>query len=199
MTTRDVPGISMRAVIQAMKQVSGPYYAQIINGAGLQRYHETLPPADWQPAATTDELTRLYRVVYGMLGESPTRLLLRNYGTAVSAAIADQSWVQEMAARLPAGSAEQQLGWFVQELARFESQAWAQQTVHEDPHAWFMATSQCPICADIHGAHAPICASDEAIYGSLARRILGRRVPVSEVECRAAGHPTCTIAFSKTF
>src|SRR5216110_659477 len=90
MATRDVPGISMRAVIQAMRQVSGPYYAQIINGAGLQRYGETLPPDDWQPAGTTDELTSLYSVVFRMLGESPTRLLLRNYGTAVSAAIADQ-------------------------------------------------------------------------------------------------------------
>jgi hypothetical protein len=189
----------MRAVIQAMKQVSGPHYGQIINGAGLQRYRDSLPPADWQPAATTDELTQLYSVVYRMLGESPTRLLLRNYGTAVSAAIAELPWVGEMAARLPAGPPTEQLGWFVQELARFESQAWARQTVREDAHAWFMATSQCPICAGIQGAHAPICASDEAIYGSLARRILGRRVPVSEVECRAAGHPTCTIAFSKTF
>src|SRR5947209_7460045 len=101
MATRDVPGISMRAVIQAMKQVSGPYYVQIINGAGLHRYRDTLPPADWQPAGTTDELTSLYSVVYGMLGESPTRLLLRNYGTAVSTAIAELPWVQEMAARRP--------------------------------------------------------------------------------------------------
>ncbi|HMA32831.1 MAG TPA: V4R domain-containing protein [Chloroflexia bacterium] len=193
----EVPAYTMRAVLQAMQEVGGRQYASLVTQAGLSRFLQALPADDPAIVASTAELSQLYGIVYNMLGEGATRLLLRNYGTVVAQMGLQMEWGHELAARAAEVPIEQRLAWLVPYLANFLGIAWAPHTASEDAKAWYLATADCPICVEIRGAKAPLCANDEAIYGAIARKVMGRRVHVAEVECLAMGQAHCKLAFYK--
>jgi hypothetical protein len=187
----------MRVYIQALHKTSGRNFEPLLIAAGLGRYTHALPPDDWSPAATADELVRLNHTVYAMLGEHLTRLFHRNCGEAIFPGVLASPWGTKARAELALLPPEGRLAWFVQAAASMAERGWGHHTVTEDATAWYLTTAVCSICVGIQGVSAPICASSPAMFGGLAREVLGRRVRVAEVECVALGHPHCKYAFYK--
>jgi bacteriochlorophyll 4-vinyl reductase len=198
-TTSDAPisGSSMRAMLLALQKVAGRNYETLLTTAGLTRYLAALPPADQSPAATEQEVARLYTGVYQILGEALTRLFHRNLGETYAAGIIQNPAHQAMRGRIQAAPREQQLALFAQETSRLIDRAWPGVLHSEDSTAWYWTIDQCVICAGVQHAGAPICGQLPALVSGLARALLGRRVRVAEVECRAQGASACRFAIYK--
>ncbi len=192
-----VIGNTMHSVLQAVQETSGPQYASILRAAGLTRFIDELPEEGWQPVASREELERLYSTVYQMLGESLTRLFMRNYGHRLAAQLLENPEIQEIIERVSALEPAQRLEAFIREFAPFSNRGWAALQISEDPQAWYLEQKHCPNCAGIHGASAPICQSPVVVYSTLAKAALGRPVQVSEVTCVAAGGSRCKFALTK--
>ncbi|HMA34850.1 MAG TPA: V4R domain-containing protein [Chloroflexia bacterium] len=198
--THTVSGLTMRSILEGIKKVSGPQYKLVLQMSGLGRFEaeDNWPAADFTPVATQQELETIFGSIYKLLGESITRLFLRNYSAGVLQVIAGSDWWQAQLARsreIPAG---QRLGWSVQMMVQAsKDMQWATAEFQEDDKAYYMLTRNCPICAQIAGSHAPLCASEEQIYGGLVLQLVGYRVVVREVACMAMGAPACKVAFYK--
>jgi predicted hydrocarbon binding protein len=192
-----VTGNVMRVVIEALQQVAGRNCVSLLTAAGLSRYNHRLPPDDWQPAASGEELVRLYLTIYEMLGEPITRLFHRNCGEVYVRSLAQSKWTQELSDRGRAVPAEERLEWFVREMAQMAARGWSPQTISEDATAWYLTAEFCPICVGLHGVSAPICAQAPTMFSGLAKDLIGRRVRVVEVECVAMGAAHCKVAFYK--
>jgi bacteriochlorophyll 4-vinyl reductase len=187
----------MHVFIQALQKTSGRQFESLLTAAGLERYAHTLPPADWSPAATADELVRLNRTVYAMLGEQLTRLFHRNCGEAIVPGVLASAWGAQARTVLPTLPPDQRLAWFVRAAASMAERGWGHHTLTEDAIAWYLTAAFCPTCVGITGVSAPLCAQSPALFAGLAREVLGRRVRVVEVECVALGHSACKYAFYK--
>jgi V4R domain-containing protein len=192
-----VSGNSMQAMLVALQKVAGRNYAALLTTAGLTRYLSELPPGDWSPAATEQEVAQLYTGVYQILGEALTRLFHRNLGEAYAAGIIQNPTHQEMRARILAAPRDQQVALFVQETRSLINRSWPGQRMSEDSTAWYLTIDHCVICTDVHNAEAPICGQLPALLSGLAKAILGRRIRIAEVECRAMGGSACSFAVYK--
>jgi hypothetical protein len=192
-----VPGSSMRAMLLALQKVAGRNYQALLTTAGLTRYLVELPPADARPAATEQEVARLYAAVYQILGEALTRLFNRNLGEAYAAGIIQNPTHQDMRARILAAPPEQQLALFVRETRSLIERAWPGLRLSEDSTAWYFAVAYCVVCNGVHNAEAPICGQLPALLSGLAKPLVGRRIRVAEVECRAMGGTACVFAVYK--
>lgn len=193
----EVNSTTMRVVLHAVEEVSGRQFGPLLQTAGLGRFLTTLPPDDLTPAADGAELVQLFQTVYGMLGESCTRLFHRNCGVRFAAGIVASLWAPDVRRRRPAGEPAAQLGWFVQELAALAALSYSRLGIHEDGQAWYLTTEVCHTCLGIADAHAPLCASAETMYSLLGTDILGRPVRVVEVACAAMGAAHCIFALYK--
>jgi V4R domain len=192
-----ISGSSMRAMLLALQKVAGRNYEALLTSAGLTRYLTGLPAADQSPAATGQEVAQLYTGVYLILGEALTRLFHRNLGEAYVAGIMQNPAHQEMRARIVAAPREQQLALFVRETRGLIERAWPGLRLREDGTAWYLTIDQCVICAGVQNAGAPICGQLPALISGLAKALLGRRIRVAEVECRAMGAHACIFAVYK--
>jgi hypothetical protein len=192
-----VPAMTVRITLESLQQVSGGQYKALLSDAGLGRFANELPPAGWEPVATGAELTHLYGTMYRWLGEGQTRMFLRNYGRLTPDMVLETPMWQEVIAAAPQVPAATRLRWFVDELARLTAPVWTPLTVTEDEKAIYISLEYCPICAEIRGVSAPICADGESFCGRLAQRVTGERITVTEVECVALGAPHCKYALYK--
>ena len=195
--TGQIPARTMRLTLQTMKENSGSQYGHLLAAAGLARYSDMLPPDDWTPSATSAELAELYHTVYTMLGESLTRLFLRNYGQGLARAVLEQKWGQAMLAQAPNIPASQRVHWFVDKWLAHTGQHWTLMTVAQDSVAWYLTPEFCQYCARISGVSAPLCAATEVMLRTVAEKIVGWRVRVVEIECAAMGAPHCKYAIYK--
>jgi hypothetical protein len=187
----------MRAMLLALQKVAGRNYEALLTSAGLTRYLTVLPAADQSLAATEQEVAQLYTGVYLILGEALTRLFHRNLGEAYVAGITQNPAHQEMRARILAAPREQQLALFVREALGLIERAWPGLRLREDSTAWYLTIDQCVICGGVQNAGAPICGQLPALLSGLAKALLGRRIRVAEVECRAMGAAACIFAVYK--
>ena len=187
----------MRAMLLALQKVAGRNYEALLTSAGLTRYLTVLPAADQSLAATEQEVAQLYTGVYLILGEALTRLFHRNLGEAYVAGIMQNPAHQEMRARIVAAPREQQLALFVRETRGLIERAWPGLRLREDGTAWYLTIDQCVICAGVQNAGVPICGQLPALISGLAKALLGRRIRVAEVECRAMGAHACIFAVYK--
>lgn len=192
-----VIGNIMHAVLQAVHETSGPQYANILRTAGLTRFIDELPEPGWQPVASREELERLYATVYEMLGESLTRLFMRNYGQRLAAQLLENTEIQGIIERVRTLEPAQRLEAFIRQYVQFSNRGWSAVRISEDQRAWYLEQEHCPNCAGIHGASAPICQSPVIVYGTLAKAAVGRPVQVTEVTCVAADDPHCKFAVTK--
>src|SRR5438105_3072107 len=136
----------LRVNLQAIKRISGTNYVRLLEQAGLQRFATDLPPVDDGPACTADEYSRLPAAVFAMLGEPLTRLFLRNAGTTMVERTMMDPRLAALAQRIAALPPEERLGWFVTHLARIVDRTWAPTATAEDPTAYYIVTTGCPIC-----------------------------------------------------
>lgn len=187
----------MRVFIQALQKTSGRNFEALLTAAGLDRYIHALPPDDWSPAATGEELVRLNLTVYSMLGEQLTRLFHRNCGEAIIPGVLASAWGEQARTAVAGLPPDQHLAWLVGAAAKMAERGWGHHTVTEDATAWYLTAEFCPTCVRITGVSAPICAQSPTLFAGLAKEVLGRRVRVAEVECVALGHPHCKYAFYK--
>lgn len=192
-----VPGFTMNVVLAAAQTVAGPQYRQLVKAAGLERWADSLPPPSMEGVATEAELSRLFATVYSMLGESGTRLMMRNWGTTLAPMIMAIPQIHEgvgqIAALPPAARLPQAIA-VVQEVT---TQFWSPATLTEDANAWHITLSACPVCAEIRGAQMPICTNLEAIFPRMIQAFAGQRLTVQETACRATGAPACTYTIHK--
>lgn len=187
----------MRVFIQALQKTSGRNFEPLLTAAGLSRFIHALPPDDWSPAATADELVRLNLTVYAMLGEHLTRLFHRNCGEAIVPGVLASPWGEQNRAALGALPPDQQLAGFVRAAGAMAERGWGHHAISEDATAWYLIPEHCATCVGIQGVSAPICAQSSALFAGLAKEVLGRRIRVVEVECVALGHSHCKYAFYK--
>ncbi len=187
----------MRVFIRALQKTSGRSFEPLLTAAGLARFAHTLPPEDWSPAATTEELVRLNLTVYSMLGEQLTRLFHRNCGEAIIPGVLASAWGEQARTAVAGLPPDQRLAWLVGAAAKMAERGWGHHTVTEDATAWYLTAEFCPTCVGIKGVSTPICAQSPTLFAGLAKEVLGRRVRVAEVECVALGHPHCKYAFYK--
>jgi len=193
----EVNATTMRVVIQSVKEVSGRQFEPLLHAAGMARFITHLPPDDLRPAADGEELVRLFHVVYGMLGESCTRLFHRNCGVRFAEGTIQGTWGRTMLALAPTIPVAERSAWFVHKLAEMAERSYSRQTVSEDDQAWYLSAEICHVCLGLTGIHAPLCASAEVMYALLGDQLAGRHVRVVEVECAAMGAPHCKYAIYK--
>jgi V4R domain len=191
-----IPGQSLRQILLTLQASCGQQYEPLLKAAGLARFLHSLPPDDWNPAGTTGEVARLFKVVYDMLGEELTRLFHRNNNLAIAEYLLHSPRGQQMIAQAAQMPPDQRLGWFVRETAVFSGRTWTPHTASEDADAWYLTNEHCLVCAGVQGAAAPFCGS-ATLYAHMAKAIVGRRVRVVEVECAAMGAPHCKYALYK--
>ena len=193
----EVNATTMRVVIQSVKDVSGRQFEPLLHAAGMARFINALPPDDLSPAADGEELVRLFHVVYGMLGESCTRLFHRNCGVRFAEGTMEAPWGREMRARAPSIPLAERPAWFVHELAEMAGRSYSRQIVSEDDKAWYLSAEVCHTCLGLTGVSAPLCASAETMYALIGDQLAGRHVRVAEVECAAMGAAHCKFAIYK--
>jgi hypothetical protein len=177
--------------------MSGPQYGALLRQAGLERYSGSAPAGEDAAACSVEELVGLYTRVYEMLGPTLTRLFHRNCGLVLAGIAREGAGWPPLVAQAQAVPAAQRLEWFVRTMAQQAEGAWTRSIITEDGQAWYLAMEECPTCQGIRGAPLPLCMAGETTYGELAKHLLGGRVRVTEVACRAMGAPYCTYAFDK--
>jgi hypothetical protein len=192
-----IPGSTMRAVLLTVQDISGSQYKALLERANLAHYVTNMPADDMRPGGTSEDLIRLFATTYTMMGESLTRLFMRNFGTRAVKGMMEGEWVQQERTVLAALPPDQRLSRFVRDWAPIMSQTWAPVILSEDAEAHYMALAFCVACQGIRGAHAPICAAGDVIFRTMAEYATGLRVRVVEVECAALGAPHCKHALYK--
>jgi bacteriochlorophyll 4-vinyl reductase len=187
----------MNVVLAAAQTVAGSQYHQLVKAAGLARWAETLPPPTMEGVATEAELSRLFSTVYTMLGESGTRLMMRNWGTTLAPMIIAIPQLRAMVTEVAALPAAARLPQAILRLQESTSMFWSPATLTEDANAWYVTLGACPVCAEIRGAQMPICTNLEAIFPRMVQAFAGQRLTVQETACRATGAPACVYTIYK--
>ena len=187
----------MNVVLAAAQTVAGPQYRQLVKTAGLERWADSLPPPTMDGVATEAELSRLFATVYSMLGESGTRLMMRNWGTTLAPMIIALPLVQQVVAEMMALPAAERLPRAITRLPELSAAFWSPIELHEDANAWYYTLAACPVCAEIRGAPQPICTNLESLYPRMLQAFAGQRLTIQETACRAAGAPACTYTIYK--
>jgi predicted hydrocarbon binding protein len=188
---------TVRVTLQAIQEVSGPQYKVLIQNAGLDRFLAELPPDEWYPIATSDEMVNLYQTIYGMLGEVLTRMFHRHSGAVMAAQVLAGDWGRQMRKSVTFVPIADRMAWCVPQLGMLMSRDGTPATISEDAVAWYLTLESCYICRGISNARLPLCASSEALFKALAEAMTGQRVRVAEVTCMATGAAHCKYAFYK--
>ncbi|HMA34833.1 MAG TPA: 4-vinyl reductase [Chloroflexia bacterium] len=186
-----ISGSVARVVLTALQEISGPQYTKILQESGLERYSTALPPEGEAPVISEGEMVRFQQTVYRMLGEDLLRLFRRNFGQASAQALAHGPWGAQIRAQIAGIPADRQMGWLVAQYVALAETMGGRYELTEDATAWYMDAITCLECLDLHGAKAPICATLTAVLKGLGDQILGRRIRVEEIACRAVGAPRC--------
>jgi hypothetical protein len=194
----DVRARTVRAVLRAVREVSGPLYNQLLAKAGWARFQgDELPPESDDLIATRDELETLFANVYGMVGEGPTRLFLRNYGQLLATQIMDSTLGRARAQEATTIPPDQRVRWFANSMALMSERSWTPTTLTEDDTAFYLTYERCPLCAGAQGATVPLCTAMDPMYSNLAKQLIGQRLRVAELECAAMGAAHCKVAIYK--
>src|SRR5689334_20345037 len=90
-----IPGSTMRSVLLTVQDISGSQYKALLERAHLGHYLTNLPADDMLPGGTSEDLIRLFATTYTMMGESLTRLFMRNFGTRAVKGMMEMEWVQQ--------------------------------------------------------------------------------------------------------
>lgn len=195
---QDLPALLVRAIVQSLAEISGSQYESLLRQIGWERFREALPAPDPRlPTAPGADFSQLVALIYAMLGENGTRLFLRNLGTRFAgywAASPPYIALQEVAVTVPAA---QKLPMFMRSLMEMIRLVWAPCDLEEDATAWYLLTHQCWTCQNLPAVQAPICLAPAANFALAAQGIVGHRVRVEEITCRAMGAPDCKFAFYK--
>src|SRR5690349_22135857 len=109
----DISARTVHAVLHAVREISGAQYEHLLEHAGWARFRAGIPPVSDELIATRTELESLFANVYALLGESLTRLFLRNYGRLLAMHLPSKSTLQAAAAALPPG---QRTAWFIEAM-----------------------------------------------------------------------------------
>jgi bacteriochlorophyll 4-vinyl reductase len=192
----DISARTVHAVLHSVQEISGIQYNGLLARAGWSRFAASIPPVSEDLIATRAELERLFANVYPLLGEGLTRLFLRNYGRLLARQILAEDTGPRLQAKAPTPP-EQRLAWFAAAMTQMSTHSWTPATLSDDPHAYYITFERCPLCAGVPNAHAPLCATMEALYSHLAQHLIGRRLRVVEVACAATGAPHCRVALYK--
>jgi predicted hydrocarbon binding protein len=194
----EITGRTVCTVLRAVREVTGALYPQLLAQAGWTRFLDNLPPNDFVPVATRTELESLFGGAYALMGEAPTRLFLRNYGSLLGQQVMSAPAGQELQAALPSVPPAEHLRWMVERLLDISNRSWTETTMSEDDRAYYLTYKRCPLCAQISHAQAPLCTTMTTFYGSMVRALLGSRTLIVETQCAAIGDPACVVAFYKT-
>lgn len=195
--TRMIPGLTMHVVLAAAQAITGTQYRTLLTRAGLERWAEALPSPTMDPVATEAELSHLFATVYLMLGESGTRLMMRNWGTTLAPMITQIPMIQQVAAEIAALPPDDQLPRAIARTQEITTAFWSPAHLREEDDAWCITLVECPVCAEIQGAHAPICDNLVIIYPRLLQVLVGHRRMVEETACRACNDPYCVYRIAK--
>jgi hypothetical protein len=194
----DITGRTVCTVLRAVREVTGALYPQLLARAGWTRFLKELPPNDFVPVATRAELESLFGGAYALMGEAPTRLFLRNYGSLLGQQVLAAPAGQELQAALPSVPSDEQLRWIVERLLDISNRSWTETTMSEDADGYYLTYKRCPLCAQIAHAKAPLCTSITTFYGAFVRSLLGERPHIVETHCAAVGDPACVVALYKS-
>jgi predicted hydrocarbon binding protein len=188
---------TIRHVVETLRELNAAELPKLLRDSGLEHLVEALPADDAPPTVRTSQLARLYATVYGLTGETLTRVFLSNYGHKMAPMLLKHPEMVKRLEQAPSIPAEQRVAWAVRETAAFLSTIWATVALREDAETFHIDVEHCPICAAIRGTHAPICASSEYLYTQLVRALAGKRLTFLEVACRAQGAAVCSYRLRK--
>ena len=185
-------------MLHSLHEVSASYYDLFLQHMGWERFRDNLPPDDpTLIVAPNSDMEQLAPTVYGVLGESLTRLFLRNWGQKGAAEwVAAPSWaaVRQQAEQLAEADRPQ---WAIQQLDQVIAQLGAAHSITDEDSTWQLTITNCAICHGLHNVEAPICTSSTAFTSGVLQDLLGRRVRVDETECMAMGAPHCRFVIYK--
>jgi len=194
---KPISNFSIRLMLETLREIRPAGVDELLSEAGLA-WLKGADLGDASPALVkTSQLAKVYAVVHQHLGETLTRLFLTNYGNKMAPMLLEHPTVKSLAQKSKTLPAAGRAGWAIKETCAFLNTIWANVQMREDPGAWYLEVDQCPICAGIQGASAPICASSEIIYTTLLRAIGGQWPTFKEVACRAQGSPLCSYRLAK--
>ena len=192
-----VPAVVLKMILEGIRDVAGKQFPKVLTEAGLTQYEDKLPPEDQSPTVTEPELSGLYGATYRVIGESLTRVFLQRYGQKLPDAMLAGPAGQLMLKMMEGVPADKRLGTAVQVIADTGTRLWTPMRWSEDDEAYYLEIEHCAICANMHGARSPMCASSEFFYGALARALTGFRITALEVECAAMGAKECKYRIRK--
>src|SRR5689334_23372665 len=144
-----VPALSVRLVLNTLREISGPQYERLVTQAGLGRFLANPPADSWAPAATEAEINHMFGVAYQMLGDKGIRLFFRNYSQRLVPLILQSDLMRAKVAEVRSGAipADRQLAWFVEAMSELANQGWSPVTTSEDRDAYYIEYLNCPLCA----------------------------------------------------
>jgi hypothetical protein len=194
----DITGRTVCTVLRAVREVDEVLYPQLLARAGWTRFLHDLPPEDSAPVASRAELEAFFGAAYNLLGEAPTRLFQRNYGSLLGHQVLGAPAGQQLQAALSEVPPAAQMRWVVERLLEISNRFWTETTMSEDADGYYLTYKRCPLCAQIAHAKAPLCTSITTFYGAFVRSLLGERPHIVETHCAAVGDPACVVALYKS-
>lgn len=194
----DITGRTVCTVLRAVREVNGALYPQLLDRAGWTRFLQDLPPDDSVPVASRAELEAFFGAAYNLMGEAPTRLFLRNYGSLLGQQVLAAPASQGLQTALPQVLPAERMRWVVERLLDISNLFWTETTMSEDADGYYLTYKRCPLCAQIAHAKAPLCTTMTTFYGSFVRSLLGERPHIVETHCAAVGDSACVVALYKS-
>lgn len=185
--TYEIAGVYLRIYLAGLRKISGPQYANLLKGAGLEQYGEKYPAPDFNVAAKGSQLIELNRAVLEMLGEELYSLFLRNLGREFGRNLANLPHFADLAQK--PGFLTDQAGLF--ELAKVHSKlsnatakgelitCWTGQDAKEVLTVY----QDCLHCAHRTKIDKPCCFGVVAQYKELLYNLTKTHYGVEETRC----------------
>jgi predicted hydrocarbon binding protein len=194
--SRQLPGFSVKIMLEAMKQTCGSEHEKLLDQAGLQRFRTVLPASNFEPAATIEEVSALFAAVHDVIGRPLLKGFLATHGRLITEAVLEGPVGRDLIAEVKQAPPEQRVSAAVKALATMVSKSWSDVKVKEDDSSYMLSVVRCHTCARIR-SEAPMCADAETFYTGLMKGLTGRRMTFTEVSCRAAGDSACVYKLPK--
>ena len=192
-----VPNSLLYVVLTTLEDMMGKNgLVSILNISGLSKFRDSYPPNNENQESLASDISRLISGVIDLIGKDGAKALLRKAGQQGFMLALEESpeLVGVFGLELKKMATDRERIAAVLGALTFETNNTFEeghQTIVEVEDGFEVHINHCEWCLTLDGFAYPICFSEVGLEEALVQWATGKRYPVEEIACRAAGAEKC--------
>jgi predicted hydrocarbon binding protein len=192
-----VPNSLLYVVLTTLEDLMGRNgLVSILNLSGLSKFKDNYPPNNDEQGSLASEISRLISGVIDLMGKDGAKALLRKAGQQGFKCALEESpeLLGVLGIELKKMASDRERIGAVLGALTFETNTTFEeghQALVEVEDGFEVHINHCEWCLTLEGFTYPICFAEVGLEEAMLQWATGKRYPVEEIACRAAGAEQC--------